>query len=243
MVLSLLAVGGGPLEFTLALELHAFTFGVEQVLGVQAGLDALGQVNFLFGVQQAHTADLLQVVLDRVGGCAGRDHTTLRIARRDDVLFLIIRVGDHVGTLFLGLLGCLGLGFFLVLVVFHIVVVGIVLIEVCVVGIAFVNVVKILAEVVNIQIVVVDLGIVIKLVIDLSVLVFDELIVLGLLRGFLRGGLARGLFRGLCGLGLLGRSLARGGRRAGLLLGLGLLAGLGCLLGCRRFLRGQNCSF
>ena len=233
MVLSLLAVGGGPLEFTLALELHAFAFGVEQVLGVQAGLDALGQVDFLLGVQQAHAADLLQVVLDRVGGCAGRNHTTFRIARGDDVFFLIIRVGDHVGTLFLGLLGCLGLGFFLVLVVFHIVVVGIV----------FVNVVKILVEVVNVQIVVVDLGIVIKLVIDLSVLVFDELIVLGLLRGFLRSGLARGLFRGLCGLGLLGGSLARGGRRAGLLLGLGLLAGLGCLLGCRRFLRGQNCSF
>ena len=111
-----------------------------------------------------------------------------------------------------------------------------------VVGIVFVNVVKILVEVVNVQIVVVDLGIVIKLVIDLSVLVFDELIVLGLLRGFLRSGLARGLFRGLCGLGLLGGSLACGGRRAGLLLGLGLLAGLGCLLGCRRFLRGQNCS-
>ena len=232
MVLSLLAVGGGPLEFTLALELHAFAFGVEQVLGVQAGLDALGQVDFLLGVQQAHAADLLQVVLDRVGGCAGRNHTTLRIARRDDVFFLIIRVGDHVGTFFLGLLGCRGLGFFLVLVlvVFHIVV-----------GIVFVNVVKILVEIVNVQIVVVDLGIVIKPVIDLSVLVFDEFIVLGLLRGFLRGGLARGLFRGLCGLGLLGGSLACGGRRAGLLLG--LLAGLGCLLGCRRFLRGQNCSF
>ena len=212
------------------------------MLGVQAGLDALGQVDFLLGIQQAHTADLLQVVLDRVGGCAGRNHTTLRIARGDDVLFLIIRVGDHVGTLFLGLLGCLGLGFFLVLVVFHIIVVGIVLIEVFVVGIVFVNVVKILVEVVNVQIVVVDLGIVIKLVIDLSVLVFDELIVLGLLRGFLRSGLARGLFRGLCGLGLLGGSLACGGRRAGLLLGLGLLAGLGYLLGCRRFLRGQNCS-
>ena len=63
-----------------------------------------------------------------------------------------------------GLLGCLGLGFFLVLVVFHIIVVGIVLVEVFVVGIVFVNVVKILVEVVNVQIVVVDLGIVVELV-------------------------------------------------------------------------------
>lgn len=125
----------------------------------------------------------------------------------DDVLFLIIRVGDHVGTLFLGLLGCLGLGFFLVLVVFHIIVVGIVLIEVFVVGIVFVNVVKILVEVVNVQIVVVDLGIGIKLVIDLSVLVFDELIVLGLLRGFLRSGLARGLFEGSADLDFLAEVL------------------------------------
>ena len=38
----------------------------------QAGLDPEGEVNFLFGVEQGDLADLLQVVLDGVGGGAGR---------------------------------------------------------------------------------------------------------------------------------------------------------------------------
>ena len=40
------------------------------------GLDAQGQVDFLLCVQQGNLADLLQVVLDRVGGGAG-DHDLL----------------------------------------------------------------------------------------------------------------------------------------------------------------------
>ena len=45
--------------------------GVDLLLGEQAGLDAQGEVDLLLGVQQGDLADLLQVVLDRVGGGAG----------------------------------------------------------------------------------------------------------------------------------------------------------------------------
>ena len=44
------------------------------LLGEQAGLDALGQLDFLLRVEQRHLADLLQVVLDRVGGGPGDRH-------------------------------------------------------------------------------------------------------------------------------------------------------------------------
>jgi hypothetical protein len=46
---------------------------VELLLGEQAGLDALGELDLLLGVEQRDLADLLQVVLDRVGGGAGGD--------------------------------------------------------------------------------------------------------------------------------------------------------------------------
>ena len=46
---------------------------VQPLLGEQAGLDPLGEVDLLLGVQQRDLADLLQVVLDRVGGRTGGD--------------------------------------------------------------------------------------------------------------------------------------------------------------------------
>src|SRR5262249_43146938 len=50
---------------------HPAAFG-ELLLGEQPGLDPLGQLDLLPGVEQHYLADLLQVVLDRVGGRPGR---------------------------------------------------------------------------------------------------------------------------------------------------------------------------
>jgi len=43
----------------------------ELVIGEQAGLDPLGQLDLLPGVEQRHLADLLEIVLNRVGSSAG----------------------------------------------------------------------------------------------------------------------------------------------------------------------------
>ena len=48
----------------------------ELLLGEQAGLDPLGELDLHLGVEQRDLADLLEVVLDRVGGGAG-DHDLL----------------------------------------------------------------------------------------------------------------------------------------------------------------------
>ncbi len=70
MVLGPAAVLGDDLQ--LALELRRELVGVRQlVLGEETGLDALGQLDLLLGVEEGNLADLLQVVLDRVGGGAG----------------------------------------------------------------------------------------------------------------------------------------------------------------------------
>ena len=52
---------------------HPAAFG-ELVLGEQPGLDPLGQLDLLPGVEQRHLADLPEVVLDRVGRSAGGCH-------------------------------------------------------------------------------------------------------------------------------------------------------------------------
>lgn len=71
MVLGAAAVLGDDLQ--LALELRRQLVGVgELVLGEQAGLDALGELDLLLGVEQRDLTDLLQVVLDGVGGGTGR---------------------------------------------------------------------------------------------------------------------------------------------------------------------------
>ena len=58
----------------------------ELLLGEEAGLDPLGELDLHLGVEERDLADLLEVVLDRVGG----------------------RAGDH--DLLLGLVGVVGVG-------------------------------------------------------------------------------------------------------------------------------------
>src|SRR5699024_9408435 len=83
--------------------------GIEEVLGVHAGLDALGQIDLLGGVEQSHLADLLEVVLDRVGGGAGGNDLLGRSV-------LLVGVGDDEsaclcdGGVLLLLFGVLRLG-------------------------------------------------------------------------------------------------------------------------------------
>ncbi len=62
----------------------------ELLLREQAGLDPLGELDLHLGVQQRDLADLLEVVLDRVGGRAG-DHDLLRR------LIGLVGVGDDEG--------------------------------------------------------------------------------------------------------------------------------------------------
>ena len=65
------AVFGDQLEVdALAGSQHPAAFG-ELLLGEQPGLDPLGQLDLLPGVEQRHLADLLEVVLNRVGSSAG----------------------------------------------------------------------------------------------------------------------------------------------------------------------------
>ncbi|CAM5643197.1 hypothetical protein SFUMM280S_03723 [Streptomyces fumanus] len=79
------ALGAAPVlgdDLQLALELRGELVGVGQlVLGEQTGLDALGEFDLLLGVEQRDLADLLEVVLDRVGGGTGRGDLLGRRAR------------------------------------------------------------------------------------------------------------------------------------------------------------------
>ena len=103
MVFGLAPIVRRPLEFAFALESHLVgRGGVQEMLGVQTGFDAFGQVDFLLGVQQVDPADLLQVVLDRVGGGSRRQDATLGVASRSDAFLLVVIVlfADHEGALF-----------------------------------------------------------------------------------------------------------------------------------------------
>ena len=241
VVLGLLAIGGRPLEFALALEVEGVAFGLEQVLGIQASLDAFRKVDFLFGVEQRDAADLLEVVLDRVGGGARCDHTPLGVLAGGRERLVVIVITDHERALGFGLLG-LGL-VVLILVVFHRIVVGVVLVVFVVVHVVMVvDVVEVVVEV--------DV-----LLVDHDLVIVDGLVVFGLRRGLARGGLLRRL-RLRSGFGrLLRRALA--GRALGRLLGRGGLVfllrlvrlrggGLGgglplrLLSGVRRLLRDQT---
>ena len=174
MVLGALAVVRGPLQFTPALEIHLVGFRVQQMLGVQTGLDAFGQVDFLFGVQQVHSADLLQVILDRICGGAGCDHTTLRIAGRRQIVVVII-VTHHESAFFLGLFRLFAL--------------------VEVVPLPFVvHVIKVIVEIIKIGIL--D-GIVFRSVLLDQVLFFFRFLAFLGGGGLLRGRLARRLRSGL----------------------------------------------
>jgi len=68
-----------PLRTTLAapdplVGCHSGDALAQFLLGEQPGLDPLGQLDLLLGVEQRDPADLLEVVLDRVGGRAGGRH-------------------------------------------------------------------------------------------------------------------------------------------------------------------------
>ena len=74
MVLGPAAVLGDPLHVEPLVGRQAPGAGGELLLGEQAGLDPLGELDLLLGVEQRNLADLLQVVLDRVGRSAAGCH-------------------------------------------------------------------------------------------------------------------------------------------------------------------------
>jgi len=69
------AILGDPLQVDARVRGQVLALG-QLLLGEQARLDPLGQLDLLLGVEQRHLADLLQVVLDRVRG--GARHRDLR---------------------------------------------------------------------------------------------------------------------------------------------------------------------
>ena len=223
MVLGTPAIVCGPLKLALALEVHLVGFGVQQVLGIQTSLNTLGQVDFLLRVQQAHSTDLLQVILDRIGGRSCCDHTTLRVAGRSQILIIVI-VSHHESALFLGLFRLLA--FFLVVIILRL---GfLVIIEIVII---------IRIDVIEIVIEIIEIG-----VIHLSVLIVKD-VILNLLLFLLGGGalLGGGLARGLRGRGFLRCAFLGGGfTRGGFLRGGGLFGQISLFHACRRFLGGQT---
>ena len=77
--------------------------GIDLLLGEQAGLDPLGQLHLLLGVEERNLADLLEVVLDGVGGRARAGDLLNRlvvIVVGEDELLGLLRgdgVGGHLG--------------------------------------------------------------------------------------------------------------------------------------------------
>ena len=218
------AIVRSPLELTLAFEVHLVGFGVQQVLGIQTGFDTLGQIDFLFRIQQAHTTDLLQVILDRISSRTRRNHTTLRIAGWGQILIIIV-ITHHESALFLRLFRLFA--FFLILVVIIFRFGFLVVVEVILV---------IRIDVIEIGVEIVKIGVVYLSVLIVKCIILERLLLLG--RGaLLRGSLARGL---RCG-GFLRRTLLRGGlARGGFLRGGGLFGQISLFHACRRFLGGQT---
>src|SRR6476646_9937637 len=70
MVLGPAAVLGDDLQLAAEARVELLV-GVDLLLREQTGLDALGELDLLLGVEQRDLADLLEVVLDRVGSGAG----------------------------------------------------------------------------------------------------------------------------------------------------------------------------
>ena len=94
VVLGPTTVDDDPVELLTDLLGDATALG-ELLLGEQAGLDALGQLDLLTGGEQRDLADLLEVVLDRVGRGAG-DHDLL-----DGLVGLVGRRQREAGLLVL----------------------------------------------------------------------------------------------------------------------------------------------
>ena len=103
VVLGPLAVLGHPVQLATQLGRQVVALLGQAVLGVKTGLDALGELDLLLGVQQRDLTDLLEVVLDRVRGGAGGDDPLGR-------LVALVGVGDGEGAvLVLGLAALAGL--------------------------------------------------------------------------------------------------------------------------------------
>ena len=230
VVLRLLTILGQEVQLATLAAGHLVGLVLQLVLGVQASLNAAGQVDFLLGVQQGDLADLLEVVLHRVGGRASDRHLL-------DGLVGLVGVGDDESTLDVNAgvrafaqrstLGCLRL--FLLRLLFalgHILVVGI--------GVQ-VRILKVLARGIKVFFFR-DLEIRRHLLDNLRVLLLATARFLG--GGLLLLGTLRCLLRGLLGSGLLRGSLLRGGLLGG---GLLLLGARGCLsLRSRRGLPGAR---
>ena len=92
MVLRLLAVLGEEVQLATLPAGHLVSLVLQLVLSVQASLNTPGQVNLLLGVEQRNLANLLQVILHRIGGRAGDRHLLDRFVG-------LIRVGDDETTL------------------------------------------------------------------------------------------------------------------------------------------------
>src|SRR5690606_20699430 len=85
-----------PLQLAAQLALDLLVGVGQLLLGEQTGLDPLRELDLLLGVQQRDLADLLEVVLDRVGRRTGGDD----LLRRRVV---VVGVGVHeAGVLLLG---------------------------------------------------------------------------------------------------------------------------------------------
>jgi hypothetical protein len=99
VVLRPAAVLGDPVELLLHLRRELLA-AVDLLLGEQAGLDPLGELDLLLGVEQGDLADLLEVVLDRVGGGAGGGDLLRR-----GVLLVLVGQGERRVLLALRQLG------------------------------------------------------------------------------------------------------------------------------------------
>ena len=102
VLLGAATVLGDPLQLVPEFESQSAAFLGEFLLGEQTRLDPLGELDLLFGVEQRHLADLLQVVLDRVRGGTCGDHLCGRrvvvIVVQDEGLVLVDRFGRRRGT-------------------------------------------------------------------------------------------------------------------------------------------------
>ena len=221
VVLRLLAVLGQEVQLAALAAGHLVGLVLQLVLGVQAGLDAAGQVDFLLGVQQGNLADLLEVVLDGVGGRAGDGHLL-------DGLVRFVGIGDDESTLdvdagvrALAQCGTLGdLRVFLLRVFL---------------GLGHVLVVRVSLEFGILEILAGGLELLLFGDLEIDRDLLDGLDVLLLAPARLLGGRLVGADLGRLLLGLRGSSLLRGG-----LLGSGLLSGGLLLLGGRGRVGGRR---
>ena len=62
---------------------HLVGFGVQQVLGIQTGFDTLGQIDFLFRIQQAHLHNELNNWGEQLDQMNIKEHIFLIRSNRD----------------------------------------------------------------------------------------------------------------------------------------------------------------